>query len=125
MAYNQLKLKKMGRAAANHEEKNIQEVLEEYYRLLLNIFIRRPRYVSHINAQTHAFGYYKKQLSKKEKVYFLNLLEEYRNKKIPISTINSVLNSWNVRFENEYLLQQSYFSPYPEGLIELKESRLK
>ena len=125
MVYNQVKLYNLGRVAANHDEKDIKKVLNKYYKLLLDIFIRRPRYVSHINTQMHAFGYYKKQLSKKEKDYFLDLLEEYRNKKIPVSTINSVLNAWNVRFENKYLLQQSYFSPYPEGLVELKESRLK
>ena len=125
MAYNQLKLKAMGRVAANHNENTIDIVLNEYYNLLLNIFTKRPRYVSHINTQMHAFGYYKNELSSKEKKFFLKLLEEYRKKKISVSNINNVLNSWNMRFENEYLLNQSYFAPYPEDLIKLKESRMQ
>ena len=125
MAYNQSKLKELGRIAANHKENTINKVLSKYFNILLKIFIRRPRYVSHINTQMHAFGYYKNELSKKEKQYFLNLLNNYRNKIIPISSLNSVLNSWNMRFENEYLLNQSYFAPYPQELIEFKESRLK
>ena len=125
MSYNQLKLKELGRIAANHKDKNIKDVLVDYYNHLLKIFSRRPRYVSHINTQTHAFGYYKNELSKKEKMYFLDLLEEYRNKKIPASSVNSVLNAWNMRFNNEYLLKQSYFAPYPIELIEIKESRMQ
>ena len=125
MAYNQLKLTELGRIAANHTKKNSVDVLEEYFTLLLKIFTRRPRYVSNINTQMHAFGYYKKELSKKEKQYFLNLVDDYRKKKIPVSTVNSVLNSWNIRFDNKYLLKQSYFSPYPEDLIEIKESRMQ
>ena len=125
MVYNQIKLKELGKIAANHNEKNINDVIEEYFNLLLRIFVRRPRYVSHINTQMHAFGYYKKELSKKEKHYFLNLLEDYRQKKIPVSTVNSVLYSWNMRFENQYLLNQSYFAPYPQDLIEQKKSRMQ
>ena len=73
----------------------------------------------------HAFGYYKRELNSNEKIYFLEILDDYRAKKVPISAINTVLTSWNVRFQNKYLLNQSYFKPFPEGLIENKESRMK
>ena len=125
MAYNQSKLTKLGRIAANHSDMKIDEILYDYYNLLLDIFSKRPRYVSHINTQTHAFGYYKKELTKKEKNYFLNLLEDYRNRKLPVSSVNSVLYSWNMRFNNEYLLNQSYFAPFPQDLIEYNDSRMK
>ena len=118
MAYNQLKLKSLGRIAANPNLKNTKEFLDEYYNHLLDIFLRKPRYVSHINTQMHAFGYYKNELSKKEKQYFLNVLEDYRNKIVPASTVNSILCSWNIKYDNEYLLKQSYFAPFPKELID-------
>ena len=64
-------------------------------------------------------------MSQNEKKYFLNLLEEYRNKKIPVSSVNSVLYAWNMRFNNAYLLKQSNFAPYPIELIEIKGSRMQ
>tara|TARA_B100001029_G_C15047607_1_gene448271 strand:+ start:380 stop:1324 length:945 start_codon:yes stop_codon:yes gene_type:complete len=125
MTYNQTKMRIIGKIAANENFKSLKQVLKNYYKNLLEIFSKRPRYLSNINTHMHAFGYYKKFLSKNEKVNFLDLLESYRNKLIPLSTVNSLLYSWNIRFENQYLLGQSYFKPFPRELIEIKESRLK
>ena len=125
MTYNQTKMRIIGKIAANKNSKSLSKTLESYYLNMLEIFSKRPRYLSNINTHMHAFGYYKKNLSKNEKVNFLDLLESYRNKLIPLSTVNSLLYSWNIRFNNEYLLGQSYFKPFPRDLIEIKESRLK
>ena len=71
----------------------------------------------------HVMGYFKNHLTKKEKQHFLNLLEIYKDKKIPASTVNSILNSWINRFGDKYLEKQSYFSPFPNELIESEKSR--
>ena len=116
MTYNQIQLKELGNIAANYDGKPIEEVLITYFSILQKIFKKKPRYVSHINTQMHAFGYYKKQLTKEEKKDFLYLLEDYRTKKISISSIKSIIKSWNEKFENQYLINQSYFAPYPDEL---------
>ena len=116
MTYNQIQLKELGNIAANYDGKTIKEVLIRYFSILQKIFKKKPRYVSHINTQMHAFGYYKKQLTKEEKKDFLYLLEDYRAKNISISSVKSIIKSWNVKFENQYLINQSYFAPYPDEL---------
>ena len=116
MTYNQIQLKELGNIAANYDGKTIKEVLIRYFSILQKIFKKKPRYVSHINTQMHAFGYYKKQLTKEEKKDFLYLLEDYRTKKISISSVKSIIKSWNEKFENQYLINQSYFAPYPDEL---------
>lgn len=125
MTYNQTKMRKLGKLAANENNKSLKYILEKYLIFLLEIFSKRPRYLSNINTQMHAFGYYKRELNKNEKINFLELLDDYRNKIIPLSSINSLIYSWNIRFDNKYLLEQSYFKPFPRELIEIKESRLK
>ena len=125
MTYNQLKLKTLGKIAANHEGLNFDLVRKKYYNLLLKLLYRRPKYTSHINTQMHAFGYYKKHLSKSEKQYFITLLTQFKQKKISVSNLNNILSSWNIRFENDYLLNQSYFKPYPDDLIESNSSRMQ
>ena len=72
----------------------------------------------------HVIGYFKKLISAKEKKHFLETLELYRNKKTPASAVNSILYSWIFRFENKYLMKQSFFNPFPYELIQKQESRL-
>ena len=118
MAYNQLLMKKMGQVAANKKNKKFKSIIIEYYNLLICLLSKKTRYPSNINTQMHVMGYFKKLLSSKEKKNFLHMLELYRSKKIPISTVNNILSSWIYRFENKYLMNQSFFKPFPIELIE-------
>ncbi|MGO4886866.1 YbgA family protein [Anaerobacillus sp. MEB173] len=122
MGYNQLRLKKLGQIVANHDQKEAEEIFSLYEEQLNKLFTRLPRYTSNINVSQHIMGYFSNDLSAKEKEYFLELIENYKEKRIPLSTIVSLLKSWAIRFENEYLLSQSYFEPYPEKLIQISDS---
>tara|TARA_Y100000590_G_scaffold460227_1_gene619103 strand:- start:897 stop:1274 length:378 start_codon:yes stop_codon:yes gene_type:complete len=123
MSYNQKLLTIMGNIAANKENLKIKKVLKLYYDSLLLMFSKKSRIPRNINTQMHVMGYFKKMLSSKEKSHFLKLLNTYKDKKIPISTVNNILISWISRFRNEYLEKQSFFSPFPLELIEEDKSR--
>ena len=123
MSYNQTLMRKMGKIAANKTNQKIQKVISQYYDYLLILLSKKARHPSNINTQMHVMGYFKKSLNSKEKKHFLDTLELYRNKKIPISVVNSILYSWIIRFENEYLMKQSFFSPFPKELIDKEKSR--
>ena len=122
MAYNQKELRLMGRIVANQEKKPIETVLREYEQHLSNAFLKIPRYTSHINVLMHALGYFSDELSAKEKAFFLDALEQYRNEKIPLSVPVNIVQSWIVRFENEYLSNETFFEPYPRDLVEITDS---
>ena len=123
MTYNQTLMRKMGTIAANKEKTNLKSVLDKYFDLLLLLLSKKSRYASNINTQMHVMGYFKKSLSPNEKKHFLESLELYRNRKIPISGVNSILSSWIIRFENEYLMKQSFFNPFPFELTDLEKTR--
>tara|TARA_B100001996_G_scaffold5908_1_gene5001 strand:- start:382 stop:1326 length:945 start_codon:yes stop_codon:yes gene_type:complete len=123
MAYNQILMTKMGQIAANRENKKITSVIAEYYSDLLLLLSKKSRIPSNINTQMHVMGYFKELLTSKEKDHFLEILELYRNKKNPISSVNNILKSWIFRFENEYLINQSFFNPFPSELINKDNSR--
>ena len=123
MAYNQTLMRKMGKIAANETNNKLEFVIEEYYKLLLLLLSKKSRYPSNINTHMHVMGYFKKSLSSEEKKHFLDILELYREKKIPISSVNNILLSWIHRFENEYLMNQSFFNPFPIELINKDNSR--
>ncbi|PEZ08194.1 cytoplasmic protein [Bacillus sp. AFS018417] len=122
MAYNQTKQKELGRIIANQEKCPIDEVFASYEKTLYELLKRTPRYTSNINVCQHIFGYFKNKLKKEEKDHFLSLLSKYAEKKIPLSSILTILKSWALRFEETYLLRQTYFEPYPEVLVEITDS---
>ncbi|WP_342046017.1 YbgA family protein [Bacillus sp. OTU530] len=122
MAYNQTKLKEMGRIVANHEKRPVAEVFAAYEQALYALLKRAARYTSNINVCQHIFGYFKDSLKKEEKEHFLSLLQKYQEKKIPLSSVLTLLRSWAIRFEEQYLLRQTYFEPYPEALVEITDS---
>ncbi|MGQ9610178.1 MAG: YbgA family protein [bacterium] len=122
MSYNQKEMRLLGRIVANFEKKPINEVFNDYERHLFNAFKQVPKYMSNINVLMHGLGYFSKNLSHKEKAYFLDILEKYRLKRVPLSVPISILRSYIVRFNQEYLMQQNFFKPYPEDLLEISDS---
>jgi uncharacterized protein YbgA (DUF1722 family) len=64
----------------------------------------------------HIFGFFSKELKSDEKKFFLDLIEKYRNGQISLATITNLLKSWVLRFNQEYLFNQTYFEPYPSDL---------
>ena len=125
MTYNQTLMRKMGNIAANKKRNEIKKVISEYHNCLLILLSKKSRYPSNINTHMHVMGYFKNSLTSKEKKYFLEKLELYRDRKIPISGVNNILSSWIVRFENEYLMKQSFFNPFPQELTEQEKTRFE
>lgn len=122
MAYNQTSMRRLGQITANPRRNSVDEVLAAYQNELGNTFLRLPKIGSNINVLMHALGYFSKKLNSKEKAFFLDLLEKYRQQKTPMSAILTLLSAWIVRFEETYLAQQRFFEPYPPALLEISDS---
>ncbi len=117
MAYNQKELKFLGQLLAGYNKKNLKEILENYKSHFINAFSRKPKKASHINVLLHIYGYFKDKINEKEKRHFLNLIEKYKEDKIPLNLIIEILKNFALRFENNYLLNQKYLNPFPEELL--------
>jgi uncharacterized protein YbgA (DUF1722 family) len=122
MAYNQTKMRALGRRVANPEKLPVGALLEGYAEGLQDALARAPRRVSAINVLMHALGYVSDSLSSAEKAFFLDSLEHYRNGHVPLSVPTSLMRSWIIRFDVGYLADQFYFEPYPQKLVEVLDS---
>ncbi|KPK62802.1 cytoplasmic protein [candidate division WOR_3 bacterium SM23_42] len=122
MAYNQKEFRVMGRIVANHEKRSVSEVYDNYEVHLYAALAKTPRYTSYINVFMHAMGHFSDKLNKQEKSFFLELMEKYRSGKAPLRSDTDVLMSWGVRFGEKYLLDQTFFNPYPEELLDISDS---
>ena len=122
LAYNQELYRQCGRIVANHDRVEIRKVFSLYEKKLSSIFQTPFTYTSMINTLHHAFGWISDGLSKEEKQFFLNTVEEYRDERIPLSTVIHLLQSYAIRFNNEYLLSQVLLQVYPQDLTEITDS---
>lgn len=118
MAYDQATLKLMGNIVANHDKLPVETVIAKYQSQLV-ILLKTPlKYTATINVLMHIMGYFSKYLSVQEKKFLLNMFERYRSGTLPLSVPRLLLKSHAIRFEEKYLLNQTFFAPYPEDLME-------
>ncbi len=122
MGYNQSKLKLAGQVVANHSKKEVEQVFLDYQNVLSQILAKKPTISTNINVLLHIFGYFSKKLTATEKVLFLEQLELYREKRIPLIVVTTILKSWVVRFEEKYLENQYYFDAFPSDLMYITDS---
>ncbi len=122
IAHDQVKTKALGQIVANHGHLPMEKILENYQAALQDILSRAPSFTSWINVLMHAFGGVSDKLQKDERKFFLDTIEEYRDERIPMSVLIKLLHSWALRFDNGYLMDQSFMNPYPKALVEVTDS---
>ncbi len=122
MAYNQKYQKILGKIVANHDNKAVFTVINQYHLTLQEALEKPLRRATNINMLMHLFGYFKNELTKDEKAYFLDVMEQYHTKKVPFSVPIAIIYSWVIRFDEEYLKYQTIFKPYPLGILNVSDS---
>ena len=122
MAYSPSRQKELGKIVGSATKSNLNDSIKEYKHILSKALSTSPRPMRNVNMLLHLFGYFSKELSKEEKAFFLETLEKYQNKKVPFSLPLTIIKSWAIRFNNEYLLEQKIFESFPIELIEVTDS---
>ncbi|KQC13455.1 MAG: hypothetical protein APR63_00600 [Desulfuromonas sp. SDB] len=122
LAKNEKITRIMGSIVANHPQYTADVVFELYQTHLWEIINSLPKFNHWINTMLHAFGGISKHLNAQERKYFLDAVEEYRDERIPLSVPLSLLQSWAIRFNLEYLLHQTFLKPFPSKLVEISDS---
>lgn len=122
MAYNQEKMRKLGKITADFNKTNLNEVMNDYEKTLRSLLNKPPGFTSWINMLEHALGHVSSELRSDEKKLFLDSIEEYRDERIPLKVLFKLLHSWALRFNTEYLVRQTFLKPYPLELLEITDS---
>jgi len=116
-AYSQKELRVLGRLVANRKSIPQDQLFHEYFTHLLAAFKSPPRLGSNINIALKSFGYFSDKLDLAEKKYFVKTLDKYRSGIVSLCVISAILKSWFLRFKEEYLLSQTFYTPYPNKLL--------
>lgn len=122
MEYNQSKMRLLGKLVAKAGEMPITEAVSLYAADFQGALSRLPGRTSSINVLMHAAGYFKNKISAQEKALILDSYEDYREGKTPLSVTVSLVRQLMIRFDEKYLLRQTFFAPFPDELISISDS---
>lgn len=117
LSYNQKMLRELGKIVANHQHYKIDKVFSAYEETLLKGLKNNYRKNSFYNTFFHILGYFKDFISKEEKTFIINNLEDFKKGLNDLVTVIKILESYVIRFEIKYLKQQTLFNPFPQSLI--------
>ena len=122
MAYNQTAMRALGRIVANPDGRPFADVVRRYRSGLGRALSRVPSRGAIVNTLEHAWGYVSDRLGTAERTYYRRQLERYREGRVPLAAVLSVVETSAVRFDVGYLRDQAFFHPYPDGLRSVADS---
>lgn len=116
LAYEEQGMRELGRVVASVAERPWTETVALYRARFAQAFAKPARLRAYVNALTHAFGHISDRLEPQERQFFLAQIDEMRTGRVTVAAAVMLVQSWSVRFNNPYLLQQTLFCPYPATL---------
>ncbi|OPY24493.1 MAG: hypothetical protein A4E23_00314 [Methanomethylovorans sp. PtaU1.Bin073] len=123
MAYDQRKVKILGRTLADHKHQYFAETVAAYVNTLHEMTLVPPSRANFANAFMHAFGYFSHRLESEKKQYLLNCIEEYRKGSLSLEDLRKAMIPRILEFHIDYLADQTLFYPYPEKLENLHSTK--
>lgn len=89
------------------------QLAPRYITGLMSALSKKATRKGHSNTLMHLMGYFKKYLSASQKQEILENIEGYRKGLVPLFGPLTLFNHYLKEYPNDYLKNQSYFSPYP------------
>ena len=96
--------------------------IDLYKNKVHEILCNKRTKINKLNTVKTIFEKYKDKLSQSEIENYEKLLKLYENQKIPHSALLVAIKIYAIRFNDEDLLNQTFFNPYPESLISISDS---
>ncbi|QGU95302.1 DUF1722 domain-containing protein [Clostridium bovifaecis] len=120
--YNKTYLKRLNSIIKNINNEPLDKTLEQYETYLNLALGRIPRNDSKVKVLFQCVECFEGRISKEEKEFVVDTINQYKEGHIPYPVPLYLIKSYAVRFEDKDMLEQSFFEPYPKGLIEVRDS---
>ena len=122
ISYSQKYSKLLDELIYNYNGDDFLTLIKEYENTLNVLLSRTPRYTSNINVCLRAIEQFREQLSDEEVKFIWSTIDKYRNGIVPFSVLQYLVKGYIIRFDIENLKDQTFFHPYPDGLIQVTDS---
>ena len=116
MAHSPKHYREMGRMVADGKSTAIKTLYRRYESVLMHALELKATIRKNSNVLFHLVGYFKKRLTADEKKEIIDLIEQYRNGYIPLIVPVTLINHFVRKYQQPYLLMQTYLNPHPIAL---------
>jgi len=117
MAHSPQKYRALGHDLANARKETLSDFLVEYAHAFMEIMSGQTSLKKQTDVLFHLYGFFKKEISTVEKQEFLGLVDQYKNKMIPMIVPITMLRHYLKKYPVDWLKAQVFFNPYPEELL--------
>lgn len=123
LAHSQPKYRELGRfVAAIHKWENLDDFFVEYRRRLIQLLSHPATRRNHTNVLMHVQGYFRKQLSARQRQALSALIDDYRCATQPLLAPVTLLKHYMAEYPDAYLAGQRYFELWP-AILRLQGER--
>lgn len=116
-AHDEVAYRELGRMTGDAGTRNLDELAEQYIKLMMAALKKVATPKTHTNVLTHIFGFFKEHLSREDKAELLELIDEYRLKRVPLIVPITLLKHYLRIYPNDYIAEQYYMNPHPSELM--------
>ncbi|MCT4716113.1 2-thiouracil desulfurase family protein [Enterobacteriaceae bacterium H18W14] len=117
LAHSQPQYRELGRFVADIENwESLDDFFTEYRLRLMLLLEHQATRRNHTNVLMHVQGYFRRQLSSRQRQELSELIDRYRLGTQPLLAPVTLLKHYMAEYPDQYLAQQRYFEPYPEAL---------
>lgn len=117
LAHSQPEYRELGRFVAGIEHwDSLEAFFIEYRQRLMSLLEHQATRRNHTNVLMHVQGYFRRQLSARQRQELSGLIDRYRQGTQPLLAPITLLKHYMAEYPDQYLAQQRYFEPYPEAL---------
>ena len=117
LAHNEEEYRKLGPLIASVTKANLQQIADEYLTRMMTCLKSRASRKRHSNVLMHVMGFLKNKIGSDDKQELIEILDSYRNGRVPLIVPITLMRHHLRRFPDEYISSQYYMSPYPEELM--------
>jgi uncharacterized protein YbgA (DUF1722 family)/uncharacterized protein YbbK (DUF523 family) len=117
LAHDEEEYRKLGPMIASVTKANLQQIAEAYLLRMMTCLKSRASRKRHSNVLMHVMGFLKNKINGDDKQELIEILDNYRNGKVPLIVPITLMRHHLRRFPDEYISGQYYMSPYPEELM--------
>lgn len=108
--------RRLGRMVAAISTVGVEETFKEFGLCFMAALERPANRKGHVNVLQHVKGYFKRKLDNGQRRDLDEVIEDYRRGRVPLVVPLRLLQHHIKALDNEYLANQSFFSPYPAQL---------
>lgn len=116
MAHDPAGYNTLGNYLARNAQQPLEELKEGFFIRFMAMLGKHANRKSHTNVLLHLAGYLKKTIDTETTQELLTEIEVYRTGIHPLIVPIRLLRHYLMKYGNDYVKQQYYLNPYPDGL---------